>query len=386
MKKLIASLLSLLSLVLIITGSQLTLSTAAQQKPTAQQQEVLSVQQATNAIIKDLTSPVEPLLAATSSTPVVPAGYTLQYIGQYSSVSAVSDGMIAVSTGDFIEPSGYWGFVDATTGKEVISPKYRVWYSPNPSGVYGGLRFREGRLPLNTDKGTIVIDKTGKVIVPAGRYKDITPYDNGVAGAYDDRGWHLIDKDGKEIFTSKDHIYIAYDPRITLQYGLAVVYMNEKSYVSNGVINITGKTVLPFSKTQEYMILSNGLIQVRDFSASKVSTYYVDKHGNRVTTVPDPRSAYADWEDAHRLKLSEKIKDVIKYYDYHRKDGPEYYDLTFLTDLSEQFSYITPVEDGVALVGQFVKWVYLSPYDPDALGEYSFSRPLCDWYILRPIN
>jgi len=60
--------------------------------------------------------------------------------------------------------------------------------------------------------------------------------------------------------------------------------------------------------------------------------------------------------------------------------------LTFLTVLSEQFSYITPVEDGVALVGQFVKWVYLSPYDPDALGEYRFSRPLCDWYILRPIN
>lgn len=385
MKKLIASLLSLFSLVLI-TGSQLTLSTAAQQKPTAQQQEVLSVQQATNAIIKDLTSPVEPLLAAASSTPVAPAGYTLQYIGQYSSVSAVSDGMIAVSTGDFIGPSGYWGFVDATTGKEVISPKYRVWYSPNPSGVYGGLRFREGRLPLITDKGTIVIDKTGKVIVPAGRYKDITPYDNGVAGAYDDRGWHLIDKDGKEIFTSNDHIYIAYDPRSTLQYGLVVVYMDEKSYVSNGVIDITGKTVLPFSKTQEYMILSNGLIQVRDFSASKVSTYYVDKHGNRVTTVPDLLSRYKMWEDAHRLKLSAELRYVIRYYDSYHKYGPEYYDLDLLRELSEQFNYITPIEDGVALVGKLVKWIYLSPYDPNQYEEYPFSIPLCEWYILRPIN
>ncbi len=370
----------LMSLVVILTGSKLSLPTEAHQKTAPQQ--VLSDQQASNQATREITSPVEPLLASSTSTLTAPDGYTLQYIGRYSSVSTISDGMIAVSTGDYTDPTGNWGFVDATTGKEVIRPQYRVWLSGILPGT--GLRFSDGRLSMLTDKGSIVIDKTGKVIVPAGRYEEITPYDNGVAYALDNRGWHLIDKDGKEIFTSNDRIYLTFEPQ-SLRGGLAQINMiNADSTVSSSIIDLSGKSVLPFSKTSEYMIRKNGVIRVRDFSGSKIETYYVDKTGTRVAN--DPGSEGKAWKEAHECKLSNEIKRIIKYHDVYRFYGPEYYDIDFLKELSEQFRYITPVEDGVALVGKFVNWVHRSPLDPSLNGFNDLSRPLCDWYILRPIN
>lgn len=60
----------------------------------------------------------------------------------------------------------------------------------------------DGRLVLRTDEGYSVLDYTGKVIIPAGTYIEIKPFNSGIAWAENSSDQYVgIDVNGKVVIS-----------------------------------------------------------------------------------------------------------------------------------------------------------------------------------------
>jgi hypothetical protein len=90
----------------------------------------------------------------------------------------------------------------------------------------------EGMSQLITADGTVIVDKNGKVVVPAGTYNLIGPFSNGLAYVYKDGKSGYIDKTGALA------IPLEFDSANTFGNGLAAVVKDDKYFY----IDTTGKT------------------------------------------------------------------------------------------------------------------------------------------------
>ena len=255
-----------------------------------------------------------------------PEGYSLKYIGRYSTVTAISDGMLAVSSGDrvkvvdkpFFGGDGiayldYWGFVNAETGKEVVAPKYLK--VPTREGVH--LRYFDDRVVLHDiNLGYLVLDKEGKVVVQPGKYEDITDFTNGMA-IVRDKDWNIgvIDKTGKELITPGDAIsrwsYLIGPASQNI--GIIPVSKSDKdmgradlNYVVNGLMDVNGNMVVPFKPEWEYTMLGEGKIFAyrRTSDNKKVDLRVIDTTGKKLFDIDS---------DTYPKRFSEGLTAFTQY-------------------------------------------------------------------------
>lgn len=263
-----------------------------------------------------------------------PEGYELTPIGRYSDVTPVSEGMIAVLVGkNSPDTTGLWGFVDATTGKEVAAPKYTTLDDMDTLELYV-YRFIEGMAMVYVkDKGFTFIDKTGKELFPAGKYGDISDFVNGIAYVWKkDVGVGLIDKTGKEVV--KPGTYNA-NLKNTDQFKenrIVVQKLDEKNNKwLTGVIDTTGKVVIPFGKYEFVDNFHDGLARASVGDFAKGRKFYIDINGKEVVSPQNgPNNLYgfsdfsgglAEFGYLIETKVNERYGDVIVTGGYEYYSG-----------------------------------------------------------------
>jgi hypothetical protein len=230
-----------------------------------------------NGVLSWLDADFRPSLNAPA--PQLPAGFELIPIGRYARVRPVKEGMVAVSSIELgnLNESAFWGFVDASDGSLAIPLKYGyVWdFQEGIAGVMGDSL---------SDFG--YIDKTGREIVPLGRYNyhggfiNVPPpgFYNGHAIVWrgdlddiDDEGiWGIINKNGVEVAPLG-----RYQEVYHFSEGLAVVGRNNLGF---GFIDENGREVIAcqffsasgFSEGLAYVITMDG------------DAFFIDKAGNKV--------------------------------------------------------------------------------------------------------
>ena len=141
---------------------------------------------------------------------------------KYDKVQYFSEGLAAVKIG------GKWGYIDKND-KMVIPPKYsEAEYFLD--GVARVFNYSYG-LPVYA-----IIDKTGKEIVPLGKYSAIEEFQQGLAIVRSGLYFGVIDKTGKEIIPLK------YDEVQYFSEGLAPVKIdNNYDFIKNPLLNNTIK-------------------------------------------------------------------------------------------------------------------------------------------------
>ena len=155
-----------------------------------------------------------------------------------------------------------YGIIDASTGKEIIPPKYAmirdfignlavVFLDPYPSDKCGVIDFTTGKEILppvynsvtltedviwaskpGTTRESDIFDRTGKLIVPAGKYKNTAPkFYEGYLAVSDGNLWGFIDTQGHEVvppmFDKESHVYF--------NNGVVLVALNVNRSGANGV-------------------------------------------------------------------------------------------------------------------------------------------------------
>ena len=141
---------------------------------------------------------------------------------QGSNVPSYSDGIIRVSVrGPEV------GYIDAVTGETLI-----------PMGDFAtGTNFRYGVAVVTTEaaSGHTVINRTGGVVVPSGRYNLIREFHNGAAIVRNNNRWGFIDIQGNSIVSPLYTRVENFD-----RFGLARIY-NDNGW---GFVNRAGTEVL----------------------------------------------------------------------------------------------------------------------------------------------
>jgi Listeria/Bacterioides repeat len=265
--------------------------------------------------------PTIPSIAATTTpttTPTAPEGYSLSYVGRYTQVTPISDDMIAVMVG--IKDQGKWGFVNATTGEEIVAPKYIGVACSDDSFNEPGttLRFFDGMARIYTNKGYTVINKKGKEIVPIGKYSDISNFYNGLAWVWvNDVGWGIIDKTGKEIVKPGKYQIMGGRLWETFDEGLIPVSKVDKklgdphkNYIVDGYIDVTGKEVtsIPFGKYYTGRF-SDGLACVYDIKQKK--NVFINKNGKIAFNLKS--NSYGEFSDGLCILYPEDEKTEKGY-------------------------------------------------------------------------
>ncbi len=184
---------------------------------------------------------------------------------QYTGVSYPSEGLMAVSTGDY--GGAKWGYINEA-GQEVIPLRYDFAWD-----------FQDGLAKVSLDEKYGVIDKTGREVVPC-RYDRLEISQDLVKVMLNGK-WGLLDKTGREIVPCK---YDNYDAPHFAE-GLAKVgVVNGKGqwgiqYRDYGFIDAAGREVISckYNETTDFV---NGLAAVKwDTGALDVDGHMVFKWG-----------------------------------------------------------------------------------------------------------
>ena len=166
------------------------------------------------------------------------------------------DGManVVLGSGD----SFLGGYID-TEGNEVIPCTHEGWSFEAVNGQWG--IFSDGVTTIEDSTGYFVIDKSGKEVVPRGKYSYIGPFfdERAVVMKTDaDSGldqFSIIDTKGSEIVTLGKYEQIK-----DFSDGMATVYSNGK----NGLIDANGNEILPL--TDNYQGTSSPVYGLVPFS------------------------------------------------------------------------------------------------------------------------
>ena len=273
--------------------------------------------------------PTIPSTAATTTpitTPTAPDGYSLSYVGRYTQVTPISDDMIAVMVG--IKDKGKWGFVNAVTGEEILAPSYAATSSSDDSYAEPGktLRFFDGMARMHTNKGYMVIDKTGKVIVPVGKYCEISNFHNGLALVENKKGTGIIDKKGTEILTPGKYQINGERLWETFDSGLIPVSKKDKklgeahsNYYVDGYIDVTGNIAIPFSNMAAGRF-SDGLATVYNKKTDK--SYFINTKGKKAFKVRD-NAEYSSFSNGLSLFTVYDKNDDVAYNGAIDQSGKE---------------------------------------------------------------
>lgn len=238
---------------------------------------------------------------------------------KYDDVRDFHDGLAAVSTGSIDKAS--WGYIDKT-GQEAISQKYGRAYD-----------FSEGVAVVHKKTGDTsvdpgMIDKTGKEIVPFGKYLWLEDCHEGRAAFLSADGQGLmgyLDKTGKEVIPAKyDTMSDPSLERFAFHDGLALVW---KPVVRNGkedtdvvCIDKTGKELF-VAPSDSY--LYTGMLVEGMFAIGKIM-------GTETT----------DWgsQDIVKYGCADKAGKIVVPYKYdHVFDFSEGYAAVFTKDLGYGF-------------------------------------------------
>jgi hypothetical protein len=146
------------------------------------------------------------------------------------------------------------------------------------------LEVSDGLIAYNTYEGHYYTDKTGEVVLHAGKYTAIQPFSEGVAWVSTDQDYVLINKKGKELLKLSLEKYSF--PSLFGE-GLSSVLYNERYQY----INQKGKTVIE----GDYVTaepFSNGFAHIED---GDFNDFYINKKGEKVIPFPSENS-YSDLE------------------------------------------------------------------------------------------
>ena len=177
-------------------------------------------------------------------------------------INSFSDGYAA------IKQNGKWGFIDKL-GNIVIEPQYN-----DVGNFIDGLSFAcIGDNYSNQNCG--YIDKDGKTVIDF-KYKDAYDFEFGYAIVKNDSSYSVIDKNGKEIFTTR---YIT-------------TPISENLFVTNGtfggnntvdgfdIITLDGKVIA--DAVDDVGKVSDGLIKIKEKRDNNAKYGYIDEQGNVV--------------------------------------------------------------------------------------------------------
>ena len=217
----------------------------------------------------------------------IPDGFSLHYIGRYHEASPVINGMIAVSSGEARTFAGrpVWGFVNAETGKEVITPQYTHSGYPelrdNFSEFVRYPRYFGNTVVLRDALGAVVFNKQGDTVVPYGKYAYISVFINGYAEVrtFDDK-WGIIDEKGKEIFPLGK--YISNGIEIGVWGPSGIIPVTWADDYSATAINVFGKELVAPSDNISIRSPSGGYLDIWDLETGK--DYVIDNTGKKLFT------------------------------------------------------------------------------------------------------
>ncbi len=259
----------------------------------------------------------------TTGKEVVPCKYAYAY--------SISNGVAAVAMdGEKMSaaaPLHNWGYVDKT-GEEVVPCQY---YSVSMPSIYG-LR-SDGFLEVETDSREVgLVDTSGKVIVPCGRYDSIGAFsDDGLARVEKGGKYGMIDTTGKEIISCQcDNLDFLSD-------GYRIISLNG----AYGVIDATGRKVIP-CQYEDMHAFSEDLVSVSANGKYGV----IDVTGKEVIPFQYDWMGYIDGEqDWARVKKN----GVISYID---KTGKEILSLEGEYLLGDWFEEYAGFHGGLACVAK----------------------------------
>lgn len=191
-------------------------------------------------------------------------------LGPYRAAKTFSEGLAVVAIGDY--PDFKYGFINKQ-GETVIPFEYDYAYSFSEGLAVVGVYADEER--HNLQHG--VIDKTGKAIVPIGKYKYIDSFSEGFAIVCDaqyKRG--VIDRNGREVVPCKD--WVLHD----FHDGWSRAWKTKTDEV--GYVSKNGEEML-FGKYDVVNDFSEGMavVGVEDPKTSQVKYGYIDTTGREVT-------------------------------------------------------------------------------------------------------
>jgi len=228
------------------------------------------------------------------------------------------------------------------------------------------------------------IDKTGKLFIPV-EFDYIGEFENGLAKARKGDITGYIDKTGKFV---KQYKYAFLGDFID---GVAVVKSSHDTFGSYGVIDESGKVIIPTNK-DVISDLSNGLIRIWD----NEETIYVDKTGKEVLRIKEYTGL--DFHEGLVRIISKENKEgfmdktgaivIPTIYDYvgDFKDGLVfvikddkcgYIDKTGKEVIPLIYDHVGEFEDGLAKVKNNFKYGYIDktgtivvPIKYDSIGKF----------------
>ena len=216
----------------------------------------------------------------------IPEGFSLHYIGRYHEASPVINGMIAVSSGESRTRTNrpVWGFVNAETVKEVITPNYtHSGYAEINDGFSEFVRYPRyiGNVIVFRDGlSAVVFNKQGDTVVPYGKYAYVSVFINGYAEVEtSDYKWGIINEEGKEMFPlgkyrplSKVHEWAPS--------GIIPVVRADNQLTT--VINVFGEELITPSDNINPRFPSGGFLDIWDLETGK--DYVIDNTGKKLFT------------------------------------------------------------------------------------------------------
>jgi len=238
----------------------------------------------------------------------------------YDAVGDFSEELAAVSVND------KWGFIDKT-GKEIIPLQYS-----------SAMTFSKGFAKVKKGDYWGLIDKSEAEIIPF-KYQLIRDFSEGLAAVKRDNKWGFVDTAGKE------HIECKYDNVGEFSEGFAIVSNYRYGSEMCGVIDKTGKQVLPFgySKTE---------INSMPLSA------FVEKEVQRIQ------------EEERQRKLEEEIKaqkkaEILAFFE----EVEPVLDNDYYSADSHSSEVLKELMDQLKTIKDEISFVYKYNYDSDEYKE-----------------
>jgi hypothetical protein len=231
---------------------------------------------------------------------------------QFYSAGQFSDGLAAVRF------NGRYGYIDQN-GKCPIEPKYDL-----------ALPFQNGIAKIFIDGKPFFIDKTGKIIF-VHNFKTLSSFGYNtysIVITQNDK-YGVIDKSGKLII---DTVFKQINPFID---GLAIVqglnhypYSNDSTHIEAyeiGVIDTTGKWIIPYGRYKNIDNYKNGYTQAERFNQTEKERGWshddalIDKNGNQKFIVPAGKYFFnfdnpGYFEDLAVILLYPEEKDSTKMW------------------------------------------------------------------------
>lgn len=238
----------------------------------------------------------------------------------YDEVGDFSEELAAVSVND------KWGFIDKT-GKEIIPLQYS-----------SAMTFSKGFAKVKKGDYWGLIDKSGAEIIPF-KYQLIRDFSEGLAAVKRDNKWGFVDTAGKE------HIECKYDNVGEFSEGFAIVSKYTYGSEKCGVIDKTGKQVLPFGYSET------------EINSMPLSAF-VEKEVQRIQ------------EEERQRKLEEEIKaqkkaEILAFFE----EVEPVLDNDYYSADSHSSEVLKELMDQLKTIKDEISFVYKYNYDSDEYKE-----------------